>query len=87
MPPTLSGTWVTLTCVCVLSPHLFWTPVYTSLYVWAHQQGSHRRKVNTGVFVFSPPSFAVLALIFILRRVRPSLFLVDFLVNIFILTK
>ena len=55
-------------CACVLSSHLFWTSDYTFRYnVWTHQPGSHRRKAT--------PS-AMLALIFIARRIQPSLSLV-----------
>lgn len=35
--------------------HLFWAPIYTFRYVWAYQAASHRRKVNTGVFLSPPP--------------------------------
>ena len=56
------------------SSHLFWTSD-----VWTHQPGSHRRKVtqeegHTG-FLYLPS--AVLALIFVARRIQPSLSLVD----------
>ena len=49
-------------CVCVLSPHLFSPSDF-----WTYQPGSHRKKVTQGFFHF--PS-AVLALIFIARRIR-----------------
>lgn len=49
----------------VLSSHLFWTPAYASLSMWAIQPGSHSRKARTEVCFFqalsSPPS-AVLGL-------------------------
>lgn len=44
--------------LCVVSSHLLWTPVYTKQHMWAHQPGSHRRKVSAGkTCIFSPPFF------------------------------
>ena len=53
-------------CVCVLPSHFFWTSD-----LWTHQPRSHR--------ISHLPSFcgAVLASIFIARRIQPSLSLVD----------
>ena len=38
--------------MCALSSHVFWTPVYSFRYMWAHQPGSQRRKANTQDFLF-----------------------------------
>ena len=43
--------------------------------MWTHQPGSHRRKVTQEFFHI--PFSAVLALIFIARRIHPFLILVD----------
>ena len=61
-----------LPCVvlCVLSPHLFWTSD-----LWTRQPGSHNRRKVTKDFSTLPS--AVLALIFIARRIQSSLPLVD----------
>ena len=56
-------------CVYVLSSHLFWTSD-----LWTHQPGSHGKKV-TQDFLHLPS--AVLALIFIAKKIQPSLSLVD----------
>ena len=55
-------------CVCVLLSDLFWTSG-----LWTHQPGSQEED-HTGIFHL--PS-AVLALIFLARRVQASLSLVD----------
>ena len=58
-------------CVCVFfSSYLFWTSG-----LWTYQSGSHRRKVTTGFLIHFPS--AVLALIFLARRIQPVLSLVD----------
>ena len=54
--------------VCVLSSHLFCTSG-----LWTYQPGSHRGKVKG--FLHLPS--AVLALIFLARRIKPFLSLVD----------
>lgn len=43
-------------CSCALPSHILWTPVYTFGYMWGHQTGSHRRKVNKGVLFVSVPT-------------------------------
>ena len=57
-------------CVCVLSSHLFWTSG-----LWTYQSGSHMEEGHTGFLIHLPS--AVLALIFLARRIQPFLSLVD----------
>ena len=52
---------------CVLSSHFFWTSD-----LWTHQPGSHRGKGTQEFFLHLPS--VVRALIFITRRIQPSLF-------------
>ena len=56
--------------LCVLSSHLFWTSD-----LWTHKPGSHGRKATHSAFIHLPS--AVLALVYIARRIQPSLYLVD----------
>ena len=56
-----------------LSYQLFWTSDSTFRYnIWTHQPGSHKRKASREFFFLQLPS-AVLALIFIAKRIQPSL--------------
>ena len=63
--------FVTNTSMCVLSSHLFWTSG-----LWTYQPGSHRRKITQDFSQCHLPS-AVLALIFLARRIQPFFSLVD----------
>ena len=65
-------------CVCVFSSHSFWTSS------WTYQPGSHRRKVTQNIFIHHLS--AVRALIFLARRIRPFLSLVDREVEFCVLT-
>ena len=66
-------------CVCVCSSHLFWTS--SSLDVPA---GITREEGHTGFFIHLPS--AVRALLFLARRIRPFLSLVDHEVEFCVLT-
>ena len=70
-------------CVCVLSSHFFWTSG-----LWTYQPGSHGRKVTQeeGHTGFLHRSSAVLAFIFLTRRIQPFLSLVDREVEFSVLT-
>ena len=63
--------FVANTSMCVLSSHLFWTSG-----LWTYQPGSHRRKITQDFSQCHLPS-AVLALIFLARRIQPFFSLVD----------
>ena len=56
-------------CACVLSSHLFWTSG-----LWTYQPRGHKEECHTGFRHFLS---AVLALIFLARRIQPFLSLVD----------
>ena len=57
-------------CVCVLSSHLFWT----SGFLWTYHPGVTQEEGHTGLLHLP---LAVIALIFVARRIQPFLSLVD----------
>ena len=63
-------------CVCFL-------PIHSGLQ-WTYQSGSHRKKVKQGFSIHLLS--AVLALIFLARRIQPFLSVVDREVEICVLT-
>lgn len=72
------GKWV----CCMLSSHLFRTPVYIVGSMWAHQPGSRRSGVNTGVSICIASliphlHYAVPAFNFIARRVQRFISVID----------